>query len=319
VGHIVEVASTGFDESVGGITSNPFGGVGTFVGLRIPSLVPAAAPGPLGRYLFLLASRTLHAPTRLRGIGQLLSIAANLPRTVGETTTPELPFEFDCVSPEFKFADGNVSWHLVLEPYRGGCDIQPLTDTASFRQGWSEAPALLYQTFTSTAITGTGAPTNYPITLTAYTPPTIWGSWTPLVEGLWTWNDIRFPWSMPPGQDLIDVPIEVSGGAMRCSLYASVLQTAGGVSMGTVQPTIPAIPSPLPASFFAMPEWGFIGSMVSLTPPAPVIYWRIGGRLRFEDEERPTRIVVPGRFDEGPNPKASPPGDPEPADCDPCK
>lgn len=313
----IEIATQGFDETLSGLVPSS-----TFVGLRVPSLVPATAPAGSGRYLFLLATRTIIGRTRLRGVGQLLSIAANLPRTVAEVAPNEMPFEFDCTSPEFKFADGNVTWHLVQEPIRRTNVDTVATDTTSFKKLWADAgSALLYNSFTASSVTPTGQPNSYPTTLTAYTSPDLSGAWTPAVEGLFSWRDMRFPWNMPPGEDLIDMPFEASGGPIRISLYATVLQTQGGVSGGVVTNLIPNLPNPLPASFACMPEWQFIMNMVNLGVgfgPAPVQYWRIGGRLRFVDEEIPTRISVPRNFDTGPTPKLSPPGDPEPTPCNPC-
>jgi hypothetical protein len=276
----VEVSSNGIDESLAGISGSPFGSpTPTYAGLRIPNAALSQ------RYLFLLASRTISKPTRIRGIRQMLTIGADLPRPSldGEPEPVTNPVELNVTTPGFKFLDGNVSWHLVREPnarHRGSV-ATVMTDATSFRFIDSDGPALLYQTFTAAAGTtnpATGAPLFYPTALTAYTPPAVWGEWQPIAGDLGNFNDIRFKWDASPAWE-VDIPVPVLAGAQRVSLYASVLQTSAAAM------TIPNYPNPLPTGFMAPPEVHFIMTNFNLSPSVTTRYWRIGGALVFEDAE----------------------------------
>ena len=272
----VEVVTNGFDEGLNGISSSIYGGLPSNVGLRIPSF-DGVDFSVNSRYLFLLGTRVITGPTRLVNIGQLLSIGASSPQA-GLDAAPELPLEFDVKSPEFKFPDGNVSWHLVIEPDLPASFQSAATDVQSFAFVNSRSPALLYQTFAAAPLNPQGGPVNYPVSLTAYTPPLITGQWTPVAEGLGTFNDLRFPWQSPAGLETVDIPLDPSGGPMRVSFYASVLQTAGTLSV------FPVIDSPMATGFLIMPEWQFVYSLLQMkAPPSAVQYWRIGGRMVFED------------------------------------
>jgi hypothetical protein len=278
----IEISTNGFDEASAGVSTSPFSVANpSNLGLRIPSLVPTALTTlpTSNRYLFLLATRTLSKPTTIRGIRQLLTIGASVPRTVEEATLPELPIELWVQTPNFKFTDGNVSWHLVLEPNAHRLNTVPrATDTQSFAFNESEGAALIYQTFAASMTNpATGAPVNYPVTLTSYSAPPIWGDWKPIVSDLFTFNDIRFPWNGTPSGYNVNIPIDVQGGGgQRVSLYASVLQTSASAI------TIPNFPNPFLESSFVGPEWQFI--MTCFNNGQGVGYWRIGGSLIFLDE-----------------------------------
>lgn len=273
----VEISSQGIDESLQGISSSPFpSAFPTSVGLRVPT---TALPQ---RYLFVLATRVVSKPCRIRGIRQYLSIGSSLPRVVGESQAATNPVTLSVTTPDFKFLDGNVSWHLVRESNPTKLwGPPPLTDAPNFRFMESASPALLYQTFTAAAGTTnpiTGAPLFYPNALTAYTPPAIWGGWQPLAEDLFTFNDIRFPWNAQQAWTGTDIYVPVQAGSQRVTLYASVLQTSATAL------TIPAYPATLPQSAVLPPEWQFILTNFNLDPSRPTIYWRVGGALIFEDD-----------------------------------
>jgi hypothetical protein len=279
----VEVSTNGIDESLQGISNSPFGALPTAVGLRVPSLVPANG----ARYLFLLASRVVSHPTRIRGARQLLTIGSSRPRAPGDGSgTPVVnPVELQVTTPQWRFLDGNVSWHIVREPnIRQRNSIPPMTDTTSFRFLSSEGPALLYQTFTASIVDPfTGAPIFYPTSLTAYTPPAIWQDWMPVAENLFSFNDVRFPWNAAQAWSSLDIVVPVEAGAQRVSFYALVLQTGGS---GRVQPFYS---NPLAQSAFLPPETQFQLTNfydTSVSNPAPVTnYWRVGGSLVFEDAD----------------------------------
>ena len=273
----VEVSSNGVDEALQGVTNSPFGGMATAPGLRIPAFV---APD---RFLFCLATRVVSAPTPIRGIRQLLTIGATLPRTGGDGSgTPVTsPVEMTVVTPNFQFLDGNVSWHLVIEPAHRRFSAPPNTDAPNFTFAEPQGPSLVYQTFTAAAGTTnplTGAPLYYQTSLTAYTPPPIWFDWRPLAQDLFTFNDIRFPWNAASVWNSPNIDVDVYGGEQRVSLYATVLQTSA------VQRTIPNYPAALANSSLIPPEWQFIITNFNLTPSVPTFYWRVGGALIFEDD-----------------------------------
>lgn len=280
----VEVSSSGIDESLQGISSSPFASAfQTSVGLRIPTTALTSSNLANNRYLFCLATRTISKPTTIVGIRQLLTIGASLPRDGGEGPPATSPVTMQVVTPDFKFLDGNVSWHLVRESAvssRGNVP-PPSTDAPSFRFRESPSSALLYETFTAAAGTTnpiTGAPIFYPTALTTYTPPSIWFAWQAIAEDLFSFNDLRYPWDRKSSWN-VAIPIDVGGEAQRISLYASVLQTAATAV------TIPNYPATLPQSAVLSPEWQFILTNFNLIPSAPTIYWRVGGALVFEDAE----------------------------------
>lgn len=265
-----EVASSGVDEALQGSSSDVFNAsVATGAGLRVPLVVPGGSPTP--RYLFLLATRQVQHRTRLTGIGQLVTIGTSAP-AVAEGTAPSRPLEVNVTTPTFRFPDGNISWHLVIEPNIRTVITRPLTDAANFMFQEADGPALLYSTAAYSAGNFnpiTGAPAIYPVGLTAYTPPTNHPMWRPL-GGLGCFYDLRFPWDSDHIWDSLDIPIEVESN-VRISFYASVLQTAGS-AFGTVTYPSPVVDLP--------PEEGFISN----NWPNGVFYWRVGGRMIFEDE-----------------------------------
>ena len=184
---IYEVSTRGIDYALQGLTSDPFSSTPPqSTGLVVPPLTGV-------RFLFLLASRVVSRPTRIRGIGQYATLAAKF--TTGSSeggTLQTVVYERPIETPTWRFPDGNISWHLVYEQY-----IPPkilTTNSVNFAYRSSDQPALLYETFTATnADAASAAPIDYATDLSAYTPPTIWSGWKPLAGQLFNISDIRFP------------------------------------------------------------------------------------------------------------------------------
>src|ERR1700730_14857540 len=134
---VFELASSGADEYLQGIGGSPDGGSSSF-GLRVPSL---ATPDKDHRYLFLLASFTLAEGACMRVVGyrQFSSL--------GFVLAPGRFIELEITSPNFRLPDGNISWGIRrLGP--PNCDGYPHEaptplDLNSFKQGWTDGPALL--------------------------------------------------------------------------------------------------------------------------------------------------------------------------------
>lgn len=276
-----EISTLGADEANQGLTTDPFlpATNPTSLGLRIPPVLPGIDHSLQPRYLFLLARRVLGTGrTRLLGIRQGLTIGLNLATAGGAPLYSE---ELLVKSPFWHFADGNVSWHLVIEPNQEEVMTRPTTDATSFAFGDCTDPAMLYANGTSYSAGATdpnsGAPYYYDIGLKTYVAPQRQGQWLP-VAGLGNMKDIRFPWDQATASLAIDAPIESS---YKISLYASVLQTDPATR---AQPTIPSLTYPAGLS----QESAFVNNFASVVDevaiPSPVIYWRIFGSLLFEDE-----------------------------------
>lgn len=274
---VTEFGTTGVDEALQGLTSSPYPPIGTpsYGGLRIPQ--PQFSP--VNRYLFCLATFSTEGG-RIRGIRQGLKIGID---TDSGTSVVERPLEMWVQTPDFRFPDGNVSWHLVKESNQRLVTKVDPRNAQSWARLQSDGPALLYDAFTNTNLTPTGAPILYNLDLTAYTPPQVATNWQP-VGGLGTFFDVRFPWTNANAWNSVDIPITKG----RYSLYASVLQTNPVTRIAADYPVVPASGTSNPNLNFgtSIPEEAFIAAF----PPtegddnAGVIYWRIYGSLIVEDE-----------------------------------
>ena len=217
----VSIAAAGVDEYRQGITADPWGSAFTSApGLRVP-LFPNTNTT---RYMFLLATCQIDQPgIRLVGmkthytIGSYFRQSASLPFSVQEQKVE---------TPEFSFPDGNVSFHLVLEPNVKTVLQRPSTDAANFCFREADGPALLYGTPGTTGLTPcswsagyfspiTGAPLYYSAGMTGYLPPSKVSQWEP-VASLGCFYHGR--------EDNIDLWIPARS-SQRLSLYATVLQT----------------------------------------------------------------------------------------------
>lgn len=111
---VVELASETFDPDYLGIGSTPWGDATGF-GVRIP---PEPTLDYSHRYLIRLCQVEI-SPRRavvIRGIWQYATIRC-LPEQ-REPDCEQVPVELEITSPEWHFADGNISWHLRWEPTR---------------------------------------------------------------------------------------------------------------------------------------------------------------------------------------------------------
>ena len=271
-----EISTTGVDEALQGVSSDPgpASAYSTWTGLRIPAVLSAlATPATQPRYLFCLASVTFQNGIRLLGLRQGLTIG----RDANQGTPPEWPIECWVTTPTFRFVDGNVSWHCVVERQPKINQGQPNTSTQNWQKLQSDGPAMLYQSFTNSNVNpATGAPIVYSQGLTAYVPPSLSNSWEP-VAGASNMHDIRFPWNSGHawssfGQGGIDIE-----GGGRLSFYASVLQS-NPLTRGL--PTL----SPTSLSSNAAPEECFIKDFSTVVDEDDLgpVFWRIMGSLLIE-------------------------------------
>lgn len=272
MGKRYEIATVGIDEALQGFSSDPFGSAfPSSVGLRVPSFVPSNANPQLNRYLFLLASRTIGRgeTVRLRGWRQYLTLGISAP---ANTNVGSRPVEFEVVTPGFRFADGNVSWHLVREPLQGVAMNRPNTDLPSFMYRDSDTPSLLYASYSQSAPSG-----YYPVGLSSYVPPLDrLGTWEP-VAGLGNVHDLRTKWRDPEvWENSLNVCV---GGPARVSLYASVLQTNPNTRPAVNAPANQATGDPVEEDFII--RWN--GQGPGGLEAGGVTYWRIAGSLIVED------------------------------------
>lgn len=274
---VIEISTTGVDGILQGISSTPYPsrGTPTTIGLRIPPKQIDATT----RYLFCLATCSLTSSGRIRGLRQGLKIGLDTNNTsFTNPTAQERVIESWVTTRDFRFSDGNVSWHLVKEPEGSPTGTVPATSNANLAYLRSDAPALLYQTYTATG------PLYYQ-GITAYTPPDLTGAWQG-IGGLGTMFDIRFPWANPLAWDSLDIP--VSRG--RYSFYASVLQTNPNTRANAVyQPqTTTAEGNANLGLGTAIPEEAFISNWVAHAEAQTgtgVVFWRVMGSMIVETED----------------------------------
>jgi len=199
---VIELVSTSFDRDLLGIGSSPyFGDVGA-LGVRVGQI-----PTPDQQHRFLIRLVTIYvARNRLllvRGLRQYATIGG-FPPSVSPSAVGVLS-EFPIETPSWRFADGNISWHLRWE-----ADLQSRLHMID--------PAQLPGT--STSMAGSDTALLYEPPFPPYTPP---GAGIPpgrAVEGLGTFYDMRFPWDEPHAELSIRLP-----GPGRLVYYASVHQT----------------------------------------------------------------------------------------------
>jgi hypothetical protein len=265
------VTSTGIDESLQGYGGDAFFNRAA-IGLRVPTLATSWAgniTNATGRYLFNLVSFSTPANScgRIRGWRKLLTIGFDAaPTGAGSHRFVEL----EVVTPNWRFPDGNVSWHLmdagppnatgIPEVGKGPSDF----DNVSFRISLSSA--MVYETITLPAKS-----TNY-VSLTQYAPPNGGKPYgLPLSAGIG--GDMltqETSWRDPNAWNSLDIPWE---GARTVFGYASVRQTSPTTRMAL----------PAPAAFFSNglpPEEQFLLTF----PTAPIVYWRVGMQLICEVE-----------------------------------
>jgi hypothetical protein len=261
----VEVVTTGIDEAVQLIGSDPFGRNAS-LGLRIPSLVLNNATPEVSRYLFMLCSFSVpnSGPMHIRGIRQYVSMGFT---PTGEGATYR-PVEQQIKNPQWHPPGGNISWHLMdLGPPNGTGIATPsaglFAGVDNFASQMSYSPALLYGDVGEAAVI---LPTPYYVGLTAYLPPNGGQPYgTPLMEGGWsTMFDLRTEWRDDHAWESLDIKL---CGPRTVALFASVRQS---------DPSVPHYALPQPASQYGN---GLSEEEQFLVNFPGAQYWRIAGSL----------------------------------------
>lgn len=208
------------------------------------------------RYLFRLA--TVIVPDggtcRLKGIRQALTIGT-LADASGQDAG-QIPVERDVVSPFWKFPDGNVSWHVTVQPH----PVVSVDRRLDAAQAPSTSPAL-YGVSDALLYTLDDSGDPYVAPGGGIPPGTPLGS-------LGTLLDMRYPWYSQATRNDMDVWVE---GSSQISLFAAVKQTDPETRQSLAEP-IDYADAPLGG----LPEDQFL----SLVPGA--IYRHIGGSLIVE-------------------------------------
>ena len=273
---IYDYASAGIDEYTQGILSDPSGSVNGMA-LRVPGLstVASAKEAELSsavfdRYLFALCSVQIgHARRRLVGLGQYATIGYLITKDV-EDQSKSRSIECQVITPSFRFDSGNLSWHLTVHSEIN----RPIGALNADSFSYLFAPmSLVYQaaTFNAANLNVYGRP-DYYTTLTSYTPPNNgfpYGS--ALIPALGTFYDIRFPWNY--GDCLGNMDFEVEGPC-TVTFWCSVCQRDTSNEIRATSPN----DDPLETGWGG-PEETFLQNF----PDA--IYWRVGGRMIWEDAE----------------------------------
>ena len=268
-----EVASSGLDDFLQGL------GDGHGTGLRIPAAaVGAQSMQPLD-YLFLLHAVDLAPGDELRGLAQLLSVAA--PQVVPSgpapgATSPVYPFERLVESVLWHAPDSFQQWILTRENTQPRKIIQGPFDSDSFLFEDADTPALLYESAHFPA-----APTSpgY-LGLDDYSPPGVVGS--VVLEA----RDLRWPWT-----DLQSFPslrIAVTTNT-RYRFYLRIRQTSAATR----------IELPIPADAWATfpgvftPEDGLLVASQTTLAADTFQYWRCAGRILYQSGKH-VRDFEPG-------------------------
>lgn len=238
-GDVTEIVSASYDEDMLMIGSSPWLGDVGGTGVAVPS---GATTSISNRYLFRLCGVQIPDRSSLHvvGIRQLVTLRALI-----ESGSASYPAEREVTSPLWRFADGNVSfhlrWHQALQDARK-YGVAPLGTDPNMRG--LDTSLLFDPSGPFYTAPGNGVPPGRDV----------WG--------LGTWRDMRFPWKSTSW----DMRIPVRGPGVLV-LYASVRQTDP-----TTRPVLPP-PDDLDA---IRPEDRFL-----LEYPTAV-YGRIAGALAVE-------------------------------------
>lgn len=272
------ISSRGFDPLLGGVSVGDLSADMLAAALRVP-YAPYAAPGgrfippagPVQRYLFQLCSIGIGPGLWLTGLGQL-SILGSEQRTVGGlgTTPPIFPNVIEQTSSAFRFADCHpIRWGVRRVRKPRWNPIDPMS-TNSFVHGWTDNPALLFETaaFPAANLNLNGTPDNY-LALTAYTAPGGGGIFPgePVGGDLGCFDSLDYPWSDPDRKAFEPVWVRPGG---QLVFYALVEQTS------TDNRASIHVPSSFPLPTTGMPENAFIGDW-PLT-----IQFAVGGWMQVE-------------------------------------
>jgi hypothetical protein len=223
---IVEIATSGIDESMQSFGSDPWGG-SSWVGLRIPTLATELLAVPWqsaqdSRYLLMLAAFSLSEGVKARVLGyrQMVRIGYTFARNSDLSTSTPRTVTQEVKDPAWHFVDGNVSFHLadIGPPNNQGYapDNSSATDLRCFKQGFSMSSAVLYQSAT--------VPNPFYVNLTAYKPPNKGRPWGKMLRsgGQATIYGQRTPWKADHAWSSLGYDVE---GPATVVFFASVRQT----------------------------------------------------------------------------------------------
>ena len=229
--------------------SSPYTGDMSGTGVVLPASPTVAAPASARRYLVRLCGLRIGPNARciIRSIRQLLTIGYEQEMQGGLLLPVELPVS----TPNWHFADGNVSWHLRRVDVERAAFNRRFVDVPLAVPPFSEGTAGL----TAAILARNPSPGSY-IPLNRGMP---YGT---DVAGLGTFRDIRYPWVL--GSAGSDLGLEILGPA-DLLFFASVLQTDPERRPRPIEP--------LPDLSGMTPEDRF----VFLHPGAR--YWRVGAEL----------------------------------------
>lgn len=258
--NVVVLGAAAADDDLLGIGGTPWSGDFSGTGLLVPTA--ATNGGPRDRYLLRLCGVEIPpgAAISIKGIKQLATIRHT-------EIINEVPIvnEREVVSPNWRFLDGNISWHLRLQPQQFAPErIDPA-------QLAGESPSMR-QLDTSLLYLVSPAAGDYVPPNGAEPPGTG-------ITDLGTWRDMRFPWDNDAEWNM-DLYITGPGAVV---FYASVLQTD------------PNGRPPYPDATGMRPEDQFVSNF----PTA--VYGHVAGAMIFEmmpccDEKRKRgRRFPPGR------------------------
>jgi len=257
---IVEIATTGFDENLQLVGSDPFGG-SSWTGLRVPTL---PTPDTNHRYLMMLASFSLGERAKARIVGYRQLVTLGFKQATGGAGSPQYVVEQLVETPTFHLSDGGVSFHIqqLGPPNNQGfapTDQGP-NDVRNFKFRWCETPAVLYQKATLID--------PFYVNLTAYTPPNLGRPWgRPLRNGGQnSFVDLRTQWETHGAWTSLNIPLD---GPDTIALFASVRQ-----SNPTTRPKLT-----LPGTFFPR---GLSREELFIQNFPNAIYWRVAGSLIVE-------------------------------------
>jgi hypothetical protein len=206
-GRRYEISSRTFDPTLQAIGADPWG-TAYGLGVAIPPTPPPTNDFK-HRYLIQLArlSLNVHQKGRIVGLRQFVEIGTDV--ATGGTGSCVYPVRRQVESPNWRFVDGNISWHLMRinthyvaqDPTRTG-----------------ESQAFLYSEGTAALLV-----LKAPGDIGGYVPP---GSGIPIgtvaIEDLGAFGDMRFPWQGDQAQFSLDFDVMGPGDFV---LFASVQQT----------------------------------------------------------------------------------------------
>ena len=282
------VSSRGFEPLLNGIglQGNPSADL-LAAGLRVPYAPTGDATrihDVVQRYLFQLCSIGIGEGLWLTNLGQLsvLGYEQMTPgKDAGPATNPIFPNVIEQTSSAFRFADCHpIRWGVRRVRKLRWNPIDPMS-TNSFVHGWTDNPALKFETATFPVgnLDWKGTPDNY-LTLTSYTAPGGGGVFPgePVGGDLGCFDSLDFPWNNPDRKAFEPVWVRPGG---QLVFYALVDQTNTETRAKII------VPAAFPLPTTGMPENAFIGdwplaqqfavggSMTVEMRPGPS-----GGRLR---------------------------------------